>query len=308
MAAGLAPGPVRDRTGARFAVAAAVATGAVLALQQRLNGDLRVAVGDAVLTALISFGSGLLLVGAVVAARPVSRRALPSLREAPRWSLLSGLGGAVLVAVSAAAAPRLGVAALTIAVVAGQTVGAAAVDRMGIGPGPARRLTGLRLAAGALCLAAVGISVGAPAAGDLVLLLAAVVAGVASALQQALVGRVRRSTGDAAVATLVNFAVGGGALALLLGLRVATTGLPTGHWPGPADAALYAGGVLGVAVVATTSVVVRSLGVLRLGLAVTAGQLVGAVLLDAGRSGVPTARLVAAGLVLVSVALAGRSR
>jgi hypothetical protein len=53
----VAPAATGTRT-TTLALAAAVASGAVVALQQRVNGELKTELGDALLTALVSFGTG----------------------------------------------------------------------------------------------------------------------------------------------------------------------------------------------------------------------------------------------------------
>ena len=281
MSASVEAPPAPSRT-ARLPLAAAAVAGAVVALQQRINGELATSLDDALLAAVISFGTGLVAVVAVVLLRPGARRALRKVRDVPWHHRVGGLGGAVLVAVGAAAAPVIGVALLTVGLVAGQTTGGLAVDRLGLGPGGSHRLTAPRIVGAALCLVAVGISVlgdGARAASPLLLLLV-VVAGFLIAVQQAFNGQVRRTTGDASVATLVNFVVGLAALLLGLVLHAATGGLQVASWPGADRWWLYLGGPMGAAFVAVAAVVVRRLGVLRLGLAVVAGQLAGALLLD----------------------------
>jgi transporter family-2 protein len=302
----------RSRT-ATLALAAAVASGAVVALQQRVNGELKVELGDALLTALVSFGTGLVAVIAVVLARASSRAAVARVRQVPWMQRLGGLGGASLVAVGAAAAPEIGVALLTVGLVAGQTSGGLVVDRMGLGPGGAHGLTAPRIAGAALCLVAVGISVlgdGAREAAPLLHVLV-VAAGFAISIQQALNGRVRRTTGDAGVATLVNFVVGTIALGLGVLLHAAVAGLEVGDWPGWSEWYLYSGGPMGASFVAVAAVVVRRLGVLRLGLAVIAGQLVGALLLDVllpvQDQTVELLTVVGVGLTLVAVAVSGRA-
>jgi transporter family-2 protein len=305
-----APGSLRASP-AGVAVSAAVGGGALIALQQRLNGELNLALGDALLAALVSFLTGLAAVVAVVAARPASRRALAAVRGVPWWMRLGGLGGAALVAVGAAAAPRIGVALLTVGLVAGQTSGGLVVDRVGLGPGGSHAVTPARLAGAALCLLAVVVSAaggGARTASPLLLLLVGL-AGFLVAVQQALNGRVRRATGDAGVATLVNFVVGTAALALVVALTALAGTLEVGDWPGAARWYLYLGGPMGATFVAVAALVVRRLGVLRLGLAVTAGQLAGALVLDVALpvTGEPVAALtvVGAALTLVAVAVSG---
>ncbi|MGI8536552.1 MAG: DMT family transporter [Mycobacteriales bacterium] len=300
------------RADVRLALLAAVLSGALVALQQRLNGELKTSLDDAVLTAVVSFGLGLLAVVVVVAFRPATRRALRLVRQVPWQQRLGGIGGAFLVVVGAAAAPEIGVALLTVGLVAGQTGGGLMVDRMGLGPGDSHRLTAPRLLGAALCLVAVGVAVlgkGARAASPLLLVLI-VVAGLLIAVQQALNGRVRQRTGDAGVATLVNFVVGLTALALVAAIDLLVGGLQTDQWPGLDRWYLYLGGPMGAVFVAVAAMVVRSLGVLRLGLAVIAGQLLGGLLLDiaAPVSAAGVDALTVAGVVLtfVAVLISGR--
>lgn len=299
------------RSGSTLALPAAVVSGGLVALQQRVNGQLGVDLGDALLAAVVSFGTGLVVVVGVVLARPAARRAVRAVRRVPWWQRLGGLGGAALVAVGATATPRLGVALLTVGIVAGQTTGGLAVDRAGIGPGGSHLLTAPRVAGAVLSLVAVGIGVlGRDARQvDPLLLVAVVGAGLLIAVQQALNGRVRATTGDASVATLVNFVVGTAVLLAALGVAVAVRGPAAGDWPGPAQWYLYLGGPIGASFVGMAAVVVQRLGVLRLGLATIAGQLVGAVLLDlllpATADGVAAATLIGAALTLVAVGVSG---
>ena len=125
----------------------------------------------------------------------------------------------------------------------GQTGGGVLVDRVGLGPGGRRALTGPRLAGALLCLVAVAVSVvgkGAREAAPLLLVLV-VLAGLATTLQQAFNGHVRAATGDSSVATLLNFLVGGAALVLGLAGSVLLSGAPDGAWPGADHWYLYVG-------------------------------------------------------------------
>jgi transporter family-2 protein len=262
---------------------------------------------DPVVAAVVSFLTGLVLVAVVVGVRADARAHLPVLSTMPTWQRLGGLGGATLVAVGATAAPRIGVALLTVGLVAGSTVGGLVVDRAGLGPGGPHPLTPPRLVGAALCLLAIVVSVSeglrnaSPA-----LLLLVLLAGSLISVQQAVNGRVRLAT-DATVATLQNFVVGTLLLLLLLAVRGLAGDVRADAWPGWAHWWLYLGGPIGATFVAVAAVVVRRLGVLRLGLAVTAGQVIGGVLLDVGR-GVAATTLAGAALTLVAVALSGSSR
>ena len=311
----VAPAPATDAapsSGALLPLVAAGAGGALVALQQRVNGELKTALGDALLTALLSFATGFAVVVAVVLARAASRAALGRVRQVPWPQRLGGLGGAALGAAGAAAAPEIGVALLTVALVAGQTGGGLAVDRLGLTPGGGHPLTAPRVVGAALCLLAVGIGVlgdGARSASPLLLLLV-VVAGLLIAVQQALNGQVRRITGDAGVATLVNFAVGLLALALGVAADALVGGLEVAGWPGPDRWYLYLGGPMGAVFVAVAALVVRRLGVLRLGLALIAGQLAGGLLLDLALpvtdDGLDPLTVVGVALTFVAVLVSGR--
>jgi transporter family-2 protein len=299
---------VAERT--TLALAAAVFCGALVALQARVNGELATHLHDSLLAAVVSFGSGLVVIAVIVVARRSARQAWRRLRDVPWWSRLGGIGGATLVAAGAYAAPRIGVALLTVAIVAGQTTGGLFVDRAGLGPGGRHAITAPRLGGALLCVVAVVLSVAGKGRGDahVLLLLVVVVAGLLISVQQALNGRVRAQTGDAGVTTLLNFLVGSAALVLAYAVF---SSHPAAHWPGPDEWWLYVGGSLGVIFIAVAAVTVRLLGVLRLGLATVAGQLVGAIVLDlvapAQGQGVAPATVVGALLTFVAVGISGRA-
>jgi transporter family-2 protein len=277
-------------------VVLAVAAGVALATQSRINSELAVRLGDGIAAAVVSFGSGLLLLAALVPALPSERRALVALRAALRdgalrpWQLLGGTCGAFLVASQGLTVATLGVAVFIVAVVAGQTASGLAVDHAGLGPGGPQPLNRTRLTGAALTVAAVLISVadrfGHPAALAYALLPA--LAGAGIAWQQAVNGHVRMASGSPMVASLVNFVTGTAVLGVAFAVDLAIRGLPgafTGPWW------LYLGGPLGVVFIAAGAAVVRYTGVLLLGLGMIAGQVTGAILIDLvapGPQGRPT--------------------
>ena len=282
-----------------IALTAAVVSGGLVAVQQRINGELGHDLHDPLLAAVVSFGSGLVVMSVLVLHRTA---VLPGLRDVPWWSRLGGLGGATLVAVGATAAPRIGVALLTVGLVSGTTVAALLVDRSGLGPGGRRPVTGERLGGAALCLLAIALSAreGLRAASPLLLGLVVLAGGLIS-VQQALNGRVRGAT-DAVVATFLNFTVGTTALVVALAVQALASGVRADRWP--AQPWLYLGGPIGCVFIAMAAVTVGTLGVLRLGLATTAGQLLGGLLLDLDR-GISAATVATVVLTLVAVAVSG---
>ncbi|MEW2376319.1 DMT family transporter [Micromonospora sp. NPDC047812] len=305
-----APSAARRVTG----VGLATASGLAVAVQSRINGELGVRLADGIAAAVVSFGLGLLVLLVLVPATPGGRRGLAALRGALAdgtlrpWQCLGGACGALLVAAQGLTIGTLGVAVFTVAVVAGQSGSSLAVDRAGIGPGGPQPVTGRRLAGAALTVVAVLLAVGDRLGdpGTLGLALLPLLAGVAIAWQQAVNGRVRMAAGSALTATLVNFSVGTVALLVAFAVDLALRGWPAGG--APAEPWLYLGGPIGIVFIAIAAAIVRFTGVLLLGLATIAGQIVGAVLLDlllptaASRPGPVT--LLGAALTLVAVGVA----
>ncbi|MEU1808654.1 DMT family transporter [Micromonospora aurantiaca] len=302
-------------TGRRVAgVGLATASGVMVAVQSRINGELGVRLADGIAAAVVSFGVGLLILLVLVPATPGGRRGLAALRGALRagtlrpWQCLGGVCGAFLVATQGLTIGALGVAVFTVAVVAGQSGSSLLVDRAGIGPAGRQPVTPNRLIGAVLTVLAVLLAVG-DRLGDpdaLALALLPLAAGVGIAWQQAVNGRVRAAAGSAMTATLVNFTVGTAALLVTLAVDLVVRGRPAGAFPD--EPWLYLGGPLGIVFIALAAALVRFTGVLLLGLATIAGQIVGAVLLDlvlptaASHPGLDT--LLGAALTMVAVLVA----
>ncbi|MFE9869422.1 DMT family transporter [Micromonospora sp. NPDC005686] len=309
------PAPPTLSTGRRVAgVGLATASGVMVAVQSRINGELGVRLADGIAAAVVSFGVGLLILLVLVPATPGGRRGLAALRDALRagslrpWQCLGGVCGAFLVATQGLTIGTLGVAVFTVAVVAGQSGSSLLVDRAGIGPTGRQPVTPNRLIGAVLTVLAVLLAVG-DRLGDpkaLVLAVLPLAAGVGIAWQQAVNGRVRAAAGSAMTATLVNFTVGTAALLLTFAVDLAVRGRPDGMFP--SEPWLYLGGPIGIVFIALAAALVRFTGVLLLGLATIAGQIVGAVLLDlllptaASHPGLDT--LLGAALTLVAVLVA----
>lgn len=295
----------------------AVVAGVGMAAQSRINGELGRRLDDAVLAAVISFGSGLVLLVAAVLVSARMRAGLGRARTALRtralrpWHFLGGLAGATYVLGQSVTVVLIGVAMFTVGVVAGQTVSSLAVDRFGLGPAGARAITWPRVLGAALMVVAVGIGVGGAfldAEADRVwVLVLPMAAGVGMAVQQAFNGRVGEVAGSPFTAALVNFTAGTAALVVLWGVSLATSArsLPEEL---PAEPVLYLGGVVGVVFIAVASVLVAWTGVLLFGLASVTGQLLGSVVLDlvvpATEGAISPATLIGCGVALVAVVVA----
>ncbi len=286
-----------------------------MAAQSRINGAFAVRLGEAavapVLAALASFGVGTLVLGAFALASAPARSAL---RRPPRaavrgWMLSGGLLGAGIVVTAALAVPVIGVALYSVGVVAGQTAGGLLVDRLGLGPGGRRPLSGPRVAGAVLTVVAVGLGALGVRTGaeSLLLLVLAAGAGASLATQAAVNARLAVALADARAASLVSFLVGTVVLAAVGAALLLTTAPGLG---GPPPLPLWVGGVIGATYIGLTTAFVSRVGVLRWSLALVAGQLLGALLLDAAApvpgQGLTAAAVAGTLLTLVAVGLAGR--
>lgn len=292
------------------AMAVAICFGAMNAIQSRINGELGREIGDGFTAAVISFGSGLVILSVVMLFWSPGRRGLGRVRHALTmrslswWHVLGGTAGAFYVLSQSLTASLLGVALFTVSVVAGQTVSGLAMDRFGVGPGGHHPLTAPRVIGAALTLVAVAWAVSGQISGGVPfwLLWMPLVAGLGQGWQQAVNGRVRVAAGSALTATFLNFVFG--TIVLLLGLLVhgVLVGMPTSL---PSDPRLYIGGALGCIFIAGSAIIVRTTGVLVLGLGIVAGQLLSALALDllAPTSAQPVAFATIGGTVLALVAV-----
>jgi len=297
-----------------LAVVFSVVIGALYALQSRVNGELGVRIGDGFAAAVISFGSGLVILCVGLLVWPTGRRGLTRVRAAVRgkelswWHLLGGVSGAFFVLSQGLTASLLGIALFSVAVVAGQTVSGLLMDRFGIGPGGRRSLTLAKVIGVALALVAVVWTVSGQLQSDvpLWLLWLPLVAGVGQGWQQAVNGHVRIVARSALTATFLNFLTGTIALLIAAVAHGLAVGFPTSL---PGDPWLYLGGVIGCIFIAGAAVVVRTTGVLLLGLAIVAGQLLCALVIDlvAPTSGHPLTFTTVGGsaLALVAVLIVG---
>lgn len=290
--------------------------GALVATQSRMNGGLSQAIGDGFVTAAVSFGSGLIILMLIVWASPVARRGLQKVRaevstgHLPWWALTGGLCGAFFVLGQGLVASVIGLAVFTVGIVGGQVFGGLVMDRIGLGPGGKVSPSVQRLIGAGLAIVAVVLSVLADLFGDgdlgskLWLVVVPVVAGVAVAWQSAMNGLVRSAAHSAITATFINFVVGTAVLLVVAAVSVAMNGWPR-DWP--SDPLLYVGGFTGVIFIGIAALLVRTAGVLLLSMSNVAGQLIAAVLYEAGlplAGGVTPGLLAGAAVALLAVTIA----
>ncbi|MGO1978505.1 DMT family transporter [Brachybacterium tyrofermentans] len=283
---GASASPPAHRPVPRWAVPAAVVCGMMGAIQSRINSDLASELDDGFTAALISFGTGLVILLLLLAAMPRLRRVTGrfwrELRSGafPWYLAIGGLGGAVYVLGQSFSVALLGVALFIVCVVAGQTVTGLIVDRVGLGPGGIRHLTPLRVIGASLMVVSVvlAMSGGFSSEAPWFLLALPMVAGVAMGLQQAINGRVTQHSGHFLVATLGNFVVGTAALAVVALVHLLMAGPPEAL---PTNPLLYLGGPIGIVFIAMAAYLAGPLGVLTLAMTTIAGQIVGSVVIDA---------------------------
>ncbi len=266
-------------------VVLSVVGGVFMSLQTRANAGLAVAEASGFYSAAWSFGSGFLVIAAVALLIPSIRRGIlrflgeVAARRLPWWLVAGGTIGAFFVFAQGISAPVVGLALFTVVGVAGQSIGAITLDRLGIIGMPRREITWPRLAGAVLVVVAVVIGTW-PELGIVSawwLLALPLVNGLLRGVQQAINGRIRTEAGSAVASTFVNFA--GGAAVLVIAALIAWA--VSGRGPIVVSTPwLLIGGLLGLVHIFIQSFGVRRLGVLVLGLAMIAGQLAAAVVID----------------------------
>lgn len=300
-----------------LALAATGVAGMLVAMQSRINGGLAVEIGSAYLAALVSFGTGLVIIGIALLSSHRARAGLAKLKyelatgALPKWTLLGGFFGAVFVLGQGLVAPLTGLALFTVGIVAGQVLGGLVIDRLGLGPGGRINITLVRLLGTLLAIVAVGISVLGNASGGVLALAAVpVIVGALISAQTMMNGLLRAGAESAITATFVSFAAGTAALLVVTLIAVTLNGWPIG-WP--SEPWYYVGGALGTMFIALAAVLVRTVGVLLLSMANVAGQMIGAVLIDVGlpfNDGLTPSMLmgalVALGAVIIAALPSGR--
>lgn len=299
----------------QLASLAAVVAGGCLAVQTRTVGELGHRMHAPLVASLIAFISGTGMLALVAIGTGSWRRARQRLADRrlaagpiPRWHLLGGLGGAFLVATSAFATPRIGLAYVFVVIVLGQTAGSLGVDAVGLGPSGRHPMTLPRLAGTLICLAAVGLEASG-AGGELApgLFILVVLAGIGVSLQQAANGQFQADTGESLMAALVSFAGGLLVLGLVVGVVAVASGFDGIRLAGPWW--LWLAGLGGSTYLVICAAAVRTLGVLRLSLAAIAGQLLAALIFDAAApsagNGLRGTTVIAVLLTLVAVAVTG---
>ena len=266
----------------------AALSGLLIAMQARANGELSHRMGNPIEAALVSFGSGLLIISLISIFTPAIRNGMKNLKgavsrkEIPVWTLFAGMLGGSFVAVQTQIVPIIGVAIYSVASIAGQTAASLIVDRIGLTGGGKKQITVRRVAAAGVTVLAVLVSVLDRIEAENLSLYAVIFgcfAGAIVGVQRALNGQINESTHQSFATSWLNFIMGTTFLFILLSIGVAINraeivALPSGPWW------MYMGGTIGVIYIAFTSTIVQHLGVLTFTLISVGGQLVGSLLID----------------------------
>lgn len=266
----------------------AAVSGVMIALQARANGELSHRIGNGVEAALVSFGSGLIIIAIIAVFTPSIKEGARNLRgavtrgEIARWMLFAGALGGSFVAVQTHIVPLIGVAIYSVASIAGQTAASLVVDRIGLTGGGKKEITPRRIGAAFFTVFAVFISVFDRIDAknlSIFAVLMGCVAGAIVGVQRAMNGQINEHSHQSFATSFLNFIMGTSFLVFLLALlaifgSTKIVSVPAGPWW------MYTGGVIGVVYIAFTSTIVQHLGVLTFTLFSVGGQLVGSLLID----------------------------
>jgi len=259
-------------------------------LQARVNGAASAAIDHPVVGAMMSVGGGFVVATALLLVFPRARSAVGQLFSAHarqslrRWHYFAGFGGGIFIFGQALVVPQLGVSVYMIAIVTGQTLGSLWVDQVGLGPAGRTRVTLMRVLAALLAVS--GVVISAAGKGDLASVALAggaygLGAGVATAIQYALNGRIGQAVSSALVTSSLNFLMGFSLLTVFLLVDWAVGGRAPVAPPSILEnPELWLGGPLGMLFIASATLFVRYLGVLVFAVVSVLGQLAGALVLD----------------------------
>jgi transporter family-2 protein len=266
----------------------AALSGAMIAIQARANGELSQRLNNGLQAALISFGSGLIILFAITLFNAKIKEGVKNLRqsvaskEIARWKLFAGALGGSFVAIQSQIVPLIGVAIFSVASIAGQTAMSLIVDRIGLTGGGKKLISPRRVLAAFLTVVAVFVSVLDRIDAKNLSMFAVifgVIGGAIVGVQRALNGQINEHSQQSFTTSLVNFTTGTAFLLVLIIVGLIMDGnelsaLPSDPWW------IYTGGIIGVIYIAFTSTIVQHLGVLTFTLFSVGGQLIASLVID----------------------------
>ncbi|MDO1604566.1 DMT family transporter [Lactobacillus sp. YT155] len=266
-------------------VIATILAGMLSPMQSAVNGQVGKVMNDGNASAVVSFGSGLVVMAIIILARKSTRKQFASIpkkissHSIPWWNWLAGSCGAMIVFSEGATASILGVATFQTTLISGMVISGLICDRLGIGVEEKQPFNFARIMGALLAIVATILVVMPNWHAPKVVALAVLpfIGGLLAGWQPAGNSAVAHETGSMLVSITWNFIIGfsllGGVLLVRVLMGQISISLPTTWW-------MYLGGPLGLLSIALMALLVRGLGLLLLGLASTAGQLIGSVLID----------------------------
>jgi len=299
-----------------LAAVVAVVGGVLLPVQTVINTRLSRAVSSTFLASFVSFLVGTVVLALVVLATRPQLPALASLGDQPWWLWTGGLCGVVFLTLNMVLMRALGASVTVVLPIVGQVIGGVVIDSLGLfdverHPLTVARATGLVVVLiGAFVVNYVRPTAGAapsvPAGRKRLLIVLGVGAGVLSATQTTVNGRLGVVLGSAVAAALVSFLVGLVALLVIVLVSRPSVGRTT------ATAAvrpwyLVVGGALGATFVLASTYAAPVLGISVTVSIVLLGQLASGLSVDrwgvlsAPRRHVGTRKVVGVLLVLAGV-------
>ncbi|MEI6881948.1 MAG: DMT family transporter, partial [Bacteroidota bacterium] len=261
-------------------------SGALIAGQSRINGELSNQMGDSLEAAIVSFGTGLIFVSLISLFRKDVRSGFSFIfkavvsKQLSMWRLSAGALGASFVAMQTYVVPIAGVALFTVASLAGQTAISLWVDHVGLAGGIKSTISKRRIAAAIITIGAVAVSAWdrfSMSSFSILAITLAVIAGSWVGVQRALNGQINSFSKKSFATSQLNFITGFTFLTLLLVLRSLFTdhsilNLTSGPWW------MFLGGSIGVFYIAFSAVAVQYVGVLEFTLLSVGGMLFGSLL------------------------------
>jgi transporter family-2 protein len=195
----------------------AALSGVLIALQARANGELSHRLDNGLQAAVISFGSGLIIIFTITLFNSKIKAGIRNLRTAisqkkiARWKLFAGSLGGSFIAIQTQIVPLIGVAIFSVASIAGQTAMSLIVDRIGLTGGGKKLISPRRVAAALLTVLAVLVSVWDRIDANnlsMFAVAAGVFAGAVVGVQRALNGEINEYTDQSFTTSLLNFMMG----------------------------------------------------------------------------------------------------
>ncbi|MBI3396115.1 MAG: DMT family transporter [Spirochaetia bacterium] len=133
----------------------AALAGAIIPFQSGVNAQLGKSLDSPIYATLMVFVTGTVGIAVYIVAGMQSLPSVSQFSEAPKWTYLGGILGAVYIMLVVVCAPRIGIGSVTIAILLGQVVAALVIDQFGLLGTPVHPISAVRFLG--VCLTAAGV-------------------------------------------------------------------------------------------------------------------------------------------------------